>query len=340
MENKYIIGVDGGGTKTDYLLFTVDGKWVDALRVGSRSHEVLPGGFDEAEVRISQDLEHLIAKNQISRNQVVAAAFGMAGVDTPSQQVKLTDILKKEGFPRFKVANDSVLGIKAGCPSGIGICSINGTGTALTGINEKDEMIQIGGIGYASGDSAGGGYIAGMAVRAVYDSYFRCGARTILSDRIMKLFGIESHFELLNAISEKFYLRRDLDLHILTILFEAANSGDEVAVGIVRETARQLAKSVAGCMSVLSFDQAPEVVLAGSVWTKSDCPLLINYFKECVHELSGKWIEPQLLKVIPATGAVIWALELAQGRPATPEQRQIITSEVAANSSYNVPVNE
>ena len=41
MKTEYIIGVDGGGTKTDYLLFTTEGEYIDSMNVGSRSHEIL-----------------------------------------------------------------------------------------------------------------------------------------------------------------------------------------------------------------------------------------------------------------------------------------------------------
>jgi N-acetylglucosamine kinase-like BadF-type ATPase len=156
METKYIIGVDGGGTKTDYLLFTLDGEWVDSLRVGSRSHEILSGGFPETEEMILSDLETLLKKHSIAKEQIAAAAFGMAGIDTPDQLREMNKILNKAAFNKVVAANDSILGIKAGCPSGVGICSINGTGTVASGINEKGEIIQIGGLGSATGDSAGG----------------------------------------------------------------------------------------------------------------------------------------------------------------------------------------
>lgn len=330
MEKQYIIGVDGGGTKTDYLLFTTSGKKVDALRVGTRSHEMLPGGFLEVEETILSDLAMLLNRNSIHNKQIVAAAFGMAGIDTPGQHAKLSAILEKVGFEQCVIANDSVLGIKAGCSSGVGICSINGTGTAVTGINEKGEVLQVGGIGYTTGDSAGGSFIASLALRAVYDYYFRCGAPTCMSEQIMRLFEIHEPIELMNVISEKFYEDRRWDLPILNLLFEAANAEDQVAVGIVRNTALQLAKSVAGCIKALGSPGTPEVILAGSVWVKSNCPLLTDHFKECVYQLCGKKIEPMHLKVIPAAGAVIWALELAQKKQATEEQRRMIIEEVSA----------
>ncbi len=331
METKYILGVDGGGTKTDYLIFTTEGQWVDNIRVGSRSHEILEGGFKEVEEKILADIEALLNKNSIKKSQIAAAAFGMAGIDTPAQLAKIKEILNKTGL-NYMVSNDSILGIKAGCPSGIGICSINGTGTVASGINEKGEILQVGGIGMATGDSAGGHYIAALTVRAVYDSYYRCGPGTVLADKIMGFFEIHDPIELLNVISEKFYGNRGLDKEIVTYLFEAANDKDEVAVNIVKDVADQLAKSVSGCMLGLKFVLIPEIVLAGSVWTKSDCPLLLSHFKERVHQYTGKSPNPFPLQVIPAAGAVLWALELAQNHPATGRQRElIINNEVLKN---------
>lgn len=188
MDTEYIIGVDGGGTKTDYLVFTTEGELIDSLHVGSRSHEVLSGGFAEVEEKVLSDIEYLLKKNNIPRTSIAAAAFGMAGIDTPAQLTTMKEILRKASFKKIVVANDSILGIKAGCPSGVGICSINGTGTVASGIDEKGDILQVGGIGVASGDYAGGFLIAALAVNAVYDYYFRCGANTILTEKLMNLF--------------------------------------------------------------------------------------------------------------------------------------------------------
>lgn len=330
MNKEYIIGVDGGGTKTDYLIFTTEGEIIDSLRTGSRSHEVLSGGFAETEEKLLADLDYLLKKNNILRTSIAAAAFGLAGVDTPAQLATMNKIVEKAGFRKFIVSNDSVLGIKAGCPSGIGICSVNGTGSVVTGIDETGEILQVGGIGIATGDYAGGFIIAALTVRAVYDYFYRCGAKTILSERVMKLFGLDHKKELYNVINEQFYTRRDWDTELITILFDAANSGDEVAVDTVREIARQQAKSVAGCIRSLSFKSIPEVVLVGSVWTKADCPLLLSYFTECVLFYTGMQVNPVLLEVKPAAGAVLWALELALNHPVAKEQRETIINYLKA----------
>lgn len=324
METRYIIGVDGGGTKTDYLLFTTDGEFVDSHHVGSRSHEILSGGFAEVEETVLADLVYLLEKNNISTANIAAAAFGMAGIDTPVQLEQMNQILVKSSLKNFVVANDSVLGIKAGCPSGVGICSINGTGSVTTGIDENGTILQVGGIGLATGDHAGGFIIAALAVGAVYNYYYRCGESTILTQKLMDIFGLTSHEELYNFISERFYTDRSLYKEIITILFDAANSGDAISEEIVREIAREQAKSVAGCIRNLKFSNTPEIVLAGSIWTKTNCPILLNYFKECINGYTGFQVEPFPLQVIPAVGAIIWAMELALKHSVTPVQRENI----------------
>ncbi len=324
MITDYIIGVDGGGTKTDYLIFTVEGEFVDSLRTGSRSHEVLSGGFCEAEGKLLTDIEYLLKKNNITSANIAAAVFGMAGVDTPVQKAVMDQIVEKAGFRKFVVSNDSVLGIKAGCPSGVGICSVNGTGSVVTGIDDNGEILQVGGIGIATGDYAGGFIIASLAVGAVYDYYFRCGIKTILTEPILQLFGLKDQKKLYQVIGNEFYVRRDWDKELITILFDAASLGDKAAVEIVQEIAKQQAKSVAGCIKNLSFRATPEVVLAGSVWTKADCPLLLAHFTDCIFLYTGIRVKPVLLESKPAAGAVLWALELANNQPVTKKKREAI----------------
>ncbi len=324
METKYIIGVDGGGTKSDYLLFTTEGEFVDAYKVGSRSHEILSGGFAEVEEKVLADIKQLLAKNNIAVSSVEAAAFGMAGIDTPVQLEQMNRILEKASLKKFVVSNDSILGIKAGCPSGIGICSINGTGSVTTGIDEDGKILQVGGIGLATGDHAGGYVIAALAVGAVYNYYYRCGEATVLTQKLMSLFGLSSHEDLYNYIGERFCVDRSLDKEIITILFEAANVGDAVAVELVKDIAREQAKSASGCIRNLNFSKTPEVVLIGSVWTKAKCPLLLSYFRECIVQYTGLQVNPVPLQVVPAIGAIIWAMELVLKHPLTQVQRESI----------------
>ncbi len=83
---EYVIGVDGGNTKTDYFLFTTDGHFVDAIRSGTCSHEALKDGYEGSYRTMNKEISTLLTNNNIQINNVVAACFGLAGVDVIEQK--------------------------------------------------------------------------------------------------------------------------------------------------------------------------------------------------------------------------------------------------------------
>lgn len=308
---QYILGVDGGNTKTDYFLFDLNGNFVDSYRGGTCSHEGLKDSFDGSYRVMSKVINDFLGKHNLKPEDIKASVFGLAGVDTPYQKEKLEDVITNIGFKSFKVINDSFLGIKAGTTNGYGVCSINGTGTSSGGIDEFGNSLQVGGIGGIVGDEAGGRYISRCAVRACYDEAYRFGEKTSITPIVMNLIGINDKYYLMDAISNR-YITNKVDYNVLTIaVFDEANKGDNVAIKILKQIGENLARSAGGAVSNLNFDNDVEVVLAGSVWVKGACPVMIDTFKEKIKEFTKKNCIVKVLQVPPATGAIIWALEIA-----------------------------
>lgn len=308
---QYILGVDGGNTKTDYFLFDTKGNFIDFLRSGTCSHEGLKDSFDGSYRVMKAVFDEFLAKNKIEAKDIVASVFGLAGVDTPYQKQRIEEVIAKLGFNNYKVVNDSFLGIKAGSPNGSGVCSINGTGTSSGGIDEKGNYLQVGGIGSIVGDEAGGSWIARRAIRAVFDSQYRFGKPTMLKDIVFNSLNITDKYYLMEAISGCLTERR-LNLTALTIsVFDCANQGDEVSLDILKEMADNLARSAGGCVVNLDFSESVNIILAGSVWVKGSNPTLVQEFKKKIKKYTNKKCNIIVLQVPPATGAVVWALELA-----------------------------
>ena len=90
---KYVIGVDGGNTKTDYLLFDIEGNFIDGLRSGTCSHESPKiGGFEGAHLVMKENIELLLKQNNLSIKDIASGAFGLAGVDSPFQKEALENV--------------------------------------------------------------------------------------------------------------------------------------------------------------------------------------------------------------------------------------------------------
>lgn len=320
---RYVLGVDGGNTKTDYLLHTLDGKLARHIRAGTCSHEAV--GMDGAHREMEARIRALLDGVGCSLADVAAAAFGLAGVDQPVQQDALYKIVRTIGFSRSIVMNDSFLGIKAGSETGVGVSSINGTGTSAGGIDGDGTWMQVGGIGAFSGDEAGGSYLAARTLRAAYDSVYRFGEETSLLGRVLALLSCDDPSDLHTRISTQYaYGTAVTATQVIAALFAAYDEGDAVAAGIVRHVADALARSAAGCTARLRFGDTVPVVLIGSVWTKGRFQPMIDHFRARYERYAAKQADLRILEVPPAAGSVLWALELALGRVPGAALREVV----------------
>lgn len=331
MESQFVIGVDGGNSKTDYFLFDLQGSFVDHLRTGTCSHERFPDAYAGTYRAMKEQLGQLLTRSGLTVERIVAGAFGLAGADLPSQKRELNDVLKRLGFRRFEMDNDSFLGVKAGSASGYGICSINGSGASTGGISPTGRRLQVGGVGSElSGDEAGGYFLARKVLRAVYDSFYRMGPQTRMAEPVMELLRIPGKESFIEVVVQGMLERKLPYTALMRILFVAADAGDPAARGIVDNTAMQLARSTVGCMENLDFGDEVDVILAGSVWVKAESPLMFELYRQHVASLTDRRCRFTVLQVPPATGAILWALELAYGRPVDAEIRQRIIEGVEA----------
>lgn len=330
---KYVIGVDGGNTKTDYLLYDIEGNFVYGVRCGTCSHESPKiGSFNGAYIEMNNQITNLLERNNLTIEDVESGAFGLAGVDAPFQKKALEEAVEKIGFKKYQVVNDGFLGIKAASPTGTGVCSINGTGTVNVGIDEDGKWMQVGGIGYVAGDEGGGSFLARAAVRIAFDEAFRFGPKTKVTEDVFKMYGIESKKEFSDAIVGK----RIDSTYLIKSLFNRANEGDAPAIKVLETAGENMGRSTAGVIAEINIKEPVNVILAGSVWAKATNDNMVNKFKEVVTNLTKKECNFIILNEPPVLGAIIWALEVANGKlPSIEMKNKILNSIVEYQKSQN-----
>ncbi len=335
ISSPIVLGVDGGGTKTHYALFHADGAPIDFLTSGATNHEALDDGFAGTERRLRRDLLALTSRNKIQVSDIDHAVLGLAGVDTRRQHVILSEVLRTIGLKNFILCNDSFLGVKAGCPSGYGICAINGTGFSIGGINGEGKLVQIGGFGDLSGDMGGGGSYAIWAFQAVYEQLYKDAPATTLTQYLFQAGDIKDPTDfperLLSGLAE-----RNVDFTTLGhYVFDAAEKGDVVSQNLILRSTKEYARSISAAISRLELDRAPgktvEVTLAGSVFVK-------GYSEEQLKTLQGliQQAFPEQTIVLaklfapPVMGALIWAMAPYLKTPeALQDMRKMLSSEIA-----------
>ena len=308
---KYFLGVDGGNTKTDYLLCTVEGEFVDVYRAGTCSHEHFENSYDGMEQAVREQLAVLLDRNNIAVDDIASAGFGLAGADLPSQYVELKKKVEAIGFKQYGLANDGILGIKGASDSGVGLCVVNGTGTVVLGIDQKGDILQVGGVGPLSCDFAGGTFIRDQIMTKLYQFYYRCGESSIMFEPILQLLDTKQE-DLLTVVSDWNHLNKHT-VEIIQLAANAALSDDAVAKKIFDDVGENIGQGAAGCINRLSFSDTVDVVLVGSIWHKVPYEGMLKTFVATTEAFSSKKCNPIKLEAPSAVGGVLWAKEIADG---------------------------
>lgn len=310
---KYVLGMDGGGTKTHCSIFDVDGNLVDLVSWGKTNHECLKGGYDELKHELEKLFTYILNKNQIGADELEKCVFGLAGVDTKRQHEIISKIISDLGIKDFILCNDSYLGIKAGCENGFGICAINGTAFTIGGIDSKGNMLQIGGLGAMSGGDFGGGeYLAGKAISATYNSIFKGDPETYITELFFEILNIKSKFDFVETLKYKIDEGTYKYDFFNRLVFEAANKNDAVALEILDDMGREYARCINAAIANLDFgkEDTIDVILAGTLFVRGENPTAIEKLKHDVLKRNkDRKLSFNVLKSPPVAGAVLWALE-------------------------------
>ena len=309
----YLLAVDGGGTKTFFVLYDTEKETAELSEFGTTSHEFLPGGYEELSNVLDDMCSQVLKKHGLSPADIMYSVWGLAGQDTLCQHKTIQGIIWKLGFGRFTLCNDSYLGIKAALPGGFGVCLINGTGPNVVGINEKGTMYQMGGQFEITGDFGGGLMLGKEAIKTTFMNLFRHRRETILSKMIMELYEVNSRHDFMDRVTDCADSGKTPIHSVAKYVFDAANLGDEEAVAILCRMANEYALSVRSLLFELPFtEEKVHIVLAGSLFTKDWSDIHTKALEEKLKEyISEKLFEFHKLTQPPVLGALAWALEEA-----------------------------
>ncbi len=307
----FVMGLDGGSSKSHLALFDMAGKRIDFVSWGPLNHEVMDGGFEQLERELYNLIHLALDRNGLHMADLACGVFGMSGADTKKQHARITTIYQRLGLDHAVVINDAFLPIKAVSTTGYGIGAINGSGCTVAGIGLDGSMLQIGGCGGLTGDMGGGSQLGQTVARTVYASLFKGGKPTSLCAMLQKRLGVHRDEDFLDTLIEH------LDSGAVTLsdlnrmLFEAAGQGDAVALRLLQETGEDSAMAIGNLLERLKFPSGEpvDVALAGSVYVKGCNPALVNALEDKAAQLAGgRTLRFTITDRPPVMGAIVWAL--------------------------------
>ncbi len=310
--SKYYIGVDGGGTKTQYALFDEKKNMLSTVKTEGTNHENMEGGIPAAAKILKQGINELLMNNALLQKDVTYVLMALAGMDHPYQEHDMARALKKAGLRiPFALYNDGFIVVKAGASGKSGIGYNCGTGTCCNSIDDDGELLQIGGFGQLSRDVGGGKWIAAEAYRLAYDQICLGGEKTRCADKMAEKFDMPLCREGILALIPRYEKEEDAFIRdMIDVFFESVAEGDPAALRVEDVMARRGAEFIAGHIRLQNFKKDPiEVILSGSMHTKLVSDAYIARMQRYTEELTGRKTVFKRLTVPPVTGAINWMLE-------------------------------
>ena len=247
-----ILGVEGGGTKTSWVL----------VEPGENELRVLDQGkLPPANFRLATPDQLRTMFSELPK-EITRAGIFLAGCGTEEDRQSLTRLCA-EVWPQAKVVvgSDRDSGLAAALGHGDGIVVNAGSGSSITGRRDK-RIENAGGWGHILGDAGGGYFLSLQALRLILREYDLHRGEVQFTTKVLRALSLNNLDELVRwaQTADK------MEVAMLTpVVFDAAAGGDSRVLEIIEEGARVLCEyteAVATRLHVL----APKVVLLGGLF--------------------------------------------------------------------------
>lgn len=303
--SERILGVEGGGTKTAWVLVE---RAPDGLLVVDQG-KLPPSNFRLT----SADRLRSIFRQLPQGVDRVGIFLAGCGADDRSS----LESLGAEIWPKSKIVagSDRDSGLAAGLGRGDGIVVNAGTGASVTG-RRGDRIEKAGGWGHILGDAGGGYFLSVQALRLILREYDLHRGEAQFTADILRALSLNSRDEIVR------WAQNADKMEIATmapIVFEAATKGDANAVKIIEEGTGVLSEYTEAVATRLHL-LAPKVILLGGLFQrdsaythafrrklKKNMPDARVAMSEQSPELGAAWLaaeleEPAVLSIeIPGT---------------------------------------
>ena len=289
---RVLVGVDGGSTKTEFVLFREDGTLL--------KRTVLPGanpnlhGLENSLSIFQQGLDSLLETGM----ELAGLYIGCAGFLSGGYGEKARQTLQKK-YPKAQIGCSSDVMNIIGCSSSSRRCiaAICGTGSVIYA-NADRSVHRLGGASYLL-DKQGSGFDIGRdALRTALWERDGVGQKSLITPMVEEKLGST----VWDSIHEIYKEGPAYIASFAPTVFAAYDMGDKAAEQILKEHALYLADMIQAAAKM--YDCGKTVVLSGSIFSK--VPAFLKLLKEGI----TMDLSIEVPSVPPVYGACVLACEL------------------------------
>jgi len=262
-----VVGVDGGGTKTEAVIMDSDLRVIGEGRSGPSNP--LRVGVTSAAAAVREAIDNACASAKVRRSDVESAEVGLAGARKHEIRERMREVLLALGIRDIEVVTDADIALYGATDGAPGIVVIAGTGSNCCGINSRGKRFCAGGWGPLAGDEGAGAWIARQALRAVAYASDGRGPETLLTEFACNYFHVSTADDLTTAIYAPTITNERIAGFGKDVV-EAAKRKDPVAAQIIMGGGKELGVAAVAVIRNLQMERERfQIAFVGGVFRAS-----------------------------------------------------------------------
>ncbi len=302
---RYIMGLDGGGSKTSVVITNAEGKVLGRSCGGTSNYHLI--GLENVKALFAAVMQRAADEAGIALAQLSAAVWALAGAGRPADVEKL-EAIRRELLPGMpgSVVHDALAALVGGAGARYGVVLISGTGMIAYGEDGAGRTARAGGWGHILDGGSGYGIALG-ALRAIVAAEDGRDLPTNLDAKMRQTLGVQHSAGLVDWLYAP--ERQVAEIALLAPqVIRAAEEGDLMASDVILRAADSLAQAVDAVARRLDLWGTPfPLVLSGGLLQNSDF-----YRRLVVQSVRARvpGAQPRRPKDDAALGAAMLAREL------------------------------
>lgn len=271
----YVIGIDGGGTKTEGILCDHAGNMLGRYTGGPSNHQFISA--DQVKSNVGVVIEKLITEAGLKFEDVSYVYLGLAGNDSADDCRFLTELLRPvmRDIP-YCIENDLWAAMAAVPGISWGVIAVCGTGYNMGIMDQGRKRHTLRALEYEHGNISATRQLITDALHFAFQSDEHTGMKTELERTIPSCLGVKTMEEVLSVMKEEPEIIYKNE-KIVRELFSLARSRDIVSQEILINMGRSIGRMLGNYITHIGLEKEEvPVILSGSIFVKAVSRLHID----------------------------------------------------------------
>jgi N-acetylglucosamine kinase-like BadF-type ATPase len=259
----YIVGVDGGGTKTSAIVFDTEGKFY-----GKKTKE-FPSSIDSVSIeQVHHQIEELIIDIIAKKkdNIILTSIFlGLGGIASSTDSTHVESLVKSwqicDSTTMIQVKNDIYNAHASGLMGKPGICFIIGTGSVGFGVDEEANEHRVGGYSYKEGDPGSSFHLGRMTLKQLAKAMDHRITLTPFLMEVQTHLKIKSYSDYVGVINS---ISRYETAQLAKMVIKYTDRGDPIALKLINIATDEIILMLQAIINILHIRNR-KIAIIGSL---------------------------------------------------------------------------